>query len=92
MAYIDVELLLQDISDSVVFSVRGFDDPEIRGAKKIIDRIRKAPVVDVVEVVRCKECKHSIGEHPILQKTMCILDACSKPYKHYCGCGERKDT
>ena len=59
MAYIDRELLLQDISDSVVFSVRSFDDPELRGAKKVIDRIIKAPTRDVEEVVRCKDCIHS---------------------------------
>jgi hypothetical protein len=50
MAYIDKELLLKDISETVVFSVRNFDSPELRGAKKVTDRILNAPVVDVVEV------------------------------------------
>ena len=53
MAYIDRDLLLQDISDTVVFSVRGFDSPELRGAMKIIDRIEKAPTTDVV---KCRNC------------------------------------
>jgi DNA-directed RNA polymerase subunit RPC12/RpoP len=50
MSYIDKELLLQDISETVVFSVRSFDSPELRGAKKVIDRILNAPAVDAVEV------------------------------------------
>ena len=51
--YIEREALLKDISESVVFTVRG-DRPslEIRGANKVIDRIKSAPTADVVEVVR----------------------------------------
>lgn len=59
--YIEREALLKDISESVVFTVRG-DSPslEIRGANKVIDRIKSAPTADVVEAVRCKDCKHYI--------------------------------
>lgn len=49
--YIDKDLLLKDIDESVVFSVRsGVPSPEIRGANKIIDRIKNAPTADVAEV------------------------------------------
>lgn len=49
--YIDADLLLKDISESVVFSVRDAKtSPELRGARKIIDRIKNAPTADVVEV------------------------------------------
>lgn len=49
--YIDREVLLKDIEESVVFTVRS-DKPslEIRGANKIIDRLKVAPTADVVEV------------------------------------------
>ena len=49
--YIERKALLKDISESVVFTVRG-DKPslEIRGANKVIDRIKSAPTADVVEV------------------------------------------
>lgn len=51
--------LLEDISESVVFSVRsGETSAELRGAHKITDRINAAPAVDAVEVVRCAKCKH----------------------------------
>lgn len=57
--YIDRKKLLEDISSAVVFTVRP-DRPsaELRGANKIMDRIMAAPVADVVEVVKCRNCKH----------------------------------
>ena len=61
MAYIDRDLLLNDIDESVVFTVRNAEtSPELRGARKIIDRIKNAPTADVVEVVRCKDCKNYV--------------------------------
>ena len=52
MPFIDKDLLLKDISESVVFSVRDAKtSPELRGARKIIHRIENAPTADVVEVV-----------------------------------------
>ena len=53
--------LLQDISETVVFTVRKgtpLPNAEMRGANKVIDRIKSAPTADVVEVVRCKDCKY----------------------------------
>lgn len=47
--YISREALLQDISDAVRFTVKsGEPSAEMRGANKIIDRIRSAPAADVV--------------------------------------------
>ena len=57
--YIERGELLEDIAESVVHTVRvGYPSPEVRGANKVIDRIKSAPVADVVEVVRCKECEY----------------------------------
>ncbi len=56
MAYIDRDFLLKDIDESVVFSVRsGKISSEIRGANKIVDRIKNAPTADVVEVDKVAE-------------------------------------
>ncbi len=92
MGYIDKELLLKDISESVVFSVRsGVPSPELRGARKIIDRIENAPTSDVVEVVRCKDCKHYCADY-------CTRDIKGRTNMFYmnaddfCSYGERKDT
>lgn len=58
--------LLADIEESIVFSVKnGQPSAEIRGANKITDRIKAAPAVDAVEVVRCKDCKHA-GKHEVI--------------------------
>lgn len=44
---IDRQALLQDIEESVVFSVReGVPSAEMRGAHKITDRIKAAPAID----------------------------------------------
>ena len=49
--YIDREKLLQDIEQSVVFSARtGTVSAEMRGARKVVERIRRAPAASVVEV------------------------------------------
>jgi hypothetical protein len=49
--YIERQELLKDITESVVFTVRGESSSlEIRGANKIIDRIKSAPTADVVKV------------------------------------------
>lgn len=58
--YIKREALLEEISETVVFTVKkGTPLPtsEMRGANKVIDRIKSAPAADVVEVVRCKDCR-----------------------------------
>ena len=62
--YIEREKLLQDISETVVFTViKGTPLPnaEMRGANKVIDRVKSAPTEDVVRVVRCKDCKYCRG-------------------------------
>lgn len=52
--YIERESLLEDIEKSVVISARSEDkaNAEMRGVRKILDRIKSAPTADVVEVVR----------------------------------------
>lgn len=93
--FIDADLLLENINDSVVFTVRDKNSPELRGARKIINEIKNAPTVDVVEVVRCKDCKNydkfgqRCGNHSFLDTddpyaylTLCGNDFCSE--------GERK--
>ena len=43
---IDANALMEDISESVVFTARGPNSAEIRGAQKIINRIKAAPPID----------------------------------------------
>lgn len=62
--YIEREVLLKDIEESVVFTVRS-DKPslEIRGANKITDRIKVAPAADVVEIPKSGIGDLSDGYH-----------------------------
>lgn len=71
---IDRDALMADIATSVVFSGRTSRNAEMRGANKIIDRIKAAPTVDAVEVVRCEKCKHAVwdGEYEMWK---CAEDA-----------------
>lgn len=70
--YIERDALLEDISESVVHTVRvGYPSPEVRGANKVIDRIKAAPTADVVEVVRCKDCLFSLKEPAYEHGYMC---------------------
>lgn len=93
--YIEREALLKDISESVVFTVRG-DSPslEIRGANKVTDRIKSAPAADVVEVVRCKDCEYLLFDTKYCKlhnRGYCKFDDTIKQPNHFCGYGTRKE-
>ena len=88
--YIDKELLLQDISESVVFTVRDAKtSPELRGARKILDRIEVAPTADVVEVVRCKDCEFAIPDESSPYFCIFINQPCAS--NDFCSRGIRKE-
>lgn len=90
MAYIDRDLLLKDIDESVVFSVRsGKTSPEIRGANKIIDRIKNAPTADVVEVKRGEWKNKPIAGYSNIRCSVCNSVFTSQTGKwNYCpNCG-----
>jgi hypothetical protein len=48
-----------------------------------VQRIKDAPTVDAVPVVRCKDCKHYMTIH-------CTCDGCCISDDWYCADGERK--
>lgn len=95
--FIEREALLRDIENSVRFTVQNTPSAEMRGAHKIIDRIKCAPYVDVVPVVRCKDCKHwgiREGNDPT-KSYYCDIDGmwckpCRLPHD-FCSYGERKE-
>lgn len=95
--YIEREALLEDISESVVFTSRANRPSlELRGANKIIDRIKSAPTADVVEVVRCKDCKYTdaiISSITGDKKLFCEYGDESIYVKdtHFCSYGHRKE-
>ena len=72
-------------------------DPELSGAVlhryiKEID-LKDIPAADVVEVVRCRDCKHSYRIDGAKEEYDCAkISAFAKffPGDHFCGYGERK--
>lgn len=59
---------------------------DIMGVDEVVDR---APTVDAVPVVRCKDCKHSRNDelwHMRWCKGVTVKD------EHFCADGERKDN
>lgn len=62
--YINRTALLHDIEQSVIYTARGkITSAEMRGAHKIIERIKCAPAVEPIYIhepmVRCKDCEHA---------------------------------
>ena len=97
--YINMDKLLEDIEHSVVFTLRP-DKPssinaELRGANKIIDRIRCAPAADVAEARHgrwiynnmggwhCSECNNQ-APFWCMASTQNLSDYCP-------NCGARMD-
>ena len=52
----------------------------------IVERIKAIPAADVVEVVRCGECKHHEGI-----RCFCWNSVIVTRFDDYCSNGERKD-
>lgn len=79
--------LLDDISDTVEFT----DSAEARGANKVIERIKWMPAADVVEVVRCGECKHwkTEDDHCTHPAGLCATGV--KARNNHCSFGKPKD-
>ena len=94
--YIERGKLLQDIEESVVFTAKsGQPSLEIRGANKITARIMAAPIVDVVEVVRCKDCEYSRKFVNWNKREYCGCIFNGEIYEvdsmHYCSHGAKMD-
>ena len=92
---IDRAALFADIDETVVYSGRISTNAEMRGANKIVDRIKAAKAVDAVKVVRCKECTRfsPCDEVEGVSWTgWCNYGEFHTDEDDYCSRGERKET
>lgn len=95
---IDREALLHDIEQSVVYTARGkITSAEMRGAHKIIERIKCAPAADVAPVVRCRDCKWFANNNDdewfgcwLFNAIRAVPEDAPTP-DDFCSYGERKD-
>ena len=92
--YIDADALGIGKADRNAFTIPEYAD----GWNSAIEIINNAPTADVVEVVRCKDCKYSEfiynskkkGE-PSVGHYVCTSRRCSTVAEGYCHWGERSE-
>ena len=99
--YISREALLQDIEESVRFTAKtGTISSEIRGANKIIDRIKCAPSADVAPVRHGRWVEWLPGDCALIMTGEEMLYRCSscdakysaaEGYKYCPNCGAKMD-
>ena len=89
--YIDAEGVMRACYDSFLKTGN-------KAYREIFALVEAAPVADVVEVVRCKDCKHRKYDD-FMKELVCDLDA-ADPYERsrcveddgwFCKDGERED-
>lgn len=97
MRYIDADRLRKDIL-GLPNCYNGFSDTYDKAL--IIDRIDEQPTADVVEVVRCKDCKHrKKNTHytiPLIDRVesgvFCLHNMRHEDNNGFCSYGEKADT
>ena len=79
MRLIDGDLLMKTVFNDVVLV-----DGEVKGVGLILaETVDKAPTIDAVEVVRCRDCKHRYSD------SWC--EYVDDDDNFYCARGERKE-
>ena len=110
--YIDVDVFIKSFREALP-GLKAQVDPDLtpkayaylRGGEAIIEDLTKFPAADVVEVVRCRECKYWGDEAGELQRSDGVLFARCKVHNYlldgrhtgwcptendFCSYGERK--
>lgn len=92
MAYVDIEKVLETAKDGH-HSDFGRSMADLTSLREVLE---DTPAADVVEVVRCKDCKHGVHVTVCYNNVpsafyRCELgnESCNKDY--YCRYGKRKD-
>ena len=92
---IDADALMKTVFNDVVLV-----DGEVKGVGLILaETVDKAPTIDAVPVVRCRECKYSRINHLMKKDILSCenIDVCGEEYlfernpNDFCSYGERKE-
>ena len=94
--YIDAELLLQKLSRMIDYCEKNKDKKfnALNVLFQVGDAIIDCPTADVVEVVRCKDCRFGTLRYGAIK---CTVDEDESGFilyherQHYCGYGERRE-
>ena len=87
--YIDVDVFIKSFREALP-GLKAHVDPDLtpkayaylRGGEAIIEDLTKFPAADVVEVVRCRECKYWGDEAGELQRSDGVLFARCKVHNY----------
>lgn len=82
MAYIEIEKVLETARNGY-HSDFGRSMADLTSLQEVLE---DTPTADVVEVVRCRDCKHYSGGRFCYYSENTVLD------NDYCSYGERRDT
>ena len=90
---IDRDELLRNIEADIDISVTGVRNMEAVKCclQNILDDVKESPVVDAVEVIRCKDCKYCTAKKSTVIKKHCVLWYRSVDGDDYCSRAERKE-
>ena len=88
---IDKDELLATLEQDINVSVTGEENMEAvrRCLQEILDDVKESPVVDAVEVIRCKDCKYYTGYECQRSKVSNIRVITNED--DYCSRAERKE-
>ena len=93
MRLIDADELVKKWEEMLPIMVPDEDGKHPVSLEKAIEKLKDAPTVDAVPVVRCKDCDKAktnlFAEESHV--VYCIYHGMSKQYDDFCSYGERKD-
>lgn len=97
--YIDADTLIQKIDGwrESIAETYGINDEYVKVLGDVLDIIEDAPTEDVVEVVRCKDCKHWKDSDGIYRRGFDAESKCPLNLKEvyegtfYCGKAEMRE-
>lgn len=79
------------LSNNMIIVVEKANEDVIKSISELLGKIKNAPTIDAVQVVRCKDCKH---RWPDLDegKMICLIDRSRRAddEEWFCADGKRK--
>lgn len=90
--YIDREALAVKVRRHLMPNVDVDGTVSVEDAERwFLKLIGDAPAVDVVEVVRCKDCRYARPDILLANMYGCVHSYGVHSFDHYCGYGKKED-
>ena len=94
--YIDADALMKELQEEIDFETSMYTEEQNEyfnmGLKCAIRDVKSQPLADVVEVVRCRDCKHCFEKNAVgVSLLYCALNSHYTLETNFCSYGERKE-